>query len=95
MATRAGSARERLLGAAARLFYANGVAATGIDAIITEAGVAKMSLYNNFASTDEAAGLAEHLAFVLEGAVSRAGLEGRSERLLHARSIAETLMAGS
>lgn len=190
MATRAGSARERLLGAAARLFYANGVAATGIDAIIAEAGVAKMSLYNNFASkdelvrayiearheewlglyrarlthattaeqgvlavfdayidhaeaayehgfrgcgllnaaaelpagspgreavrrhkeqvesilrghlkemasTEEAAGLAEHLAFVLEGAVSRAGLEGCSERLLHARSIAETLLAGS
>lgn len=43
-------ARELLLEAAARLFYANGVAATGIDAITAEAGVAKKSLYNNFGS---------------------------------------------
>jgi len=43
-------ARERLLAAAARLFYASGVAATGIDTITAEAGVAKKSLYNNFAS---------------------------------------------
>ncbi|MDE8589141.1 TetR/AcrR family transcriptional regulator [Arthrobacter sp. NQ4] len=43
-------ARELLLDAAARLFYANGVAATGIDTITAEAGVAKKSLYNNFSS---------------------------------------------
>ncbi|MEV6260019.1 TetR/AcrR family transcriptional regulator [Streptomyces sp. NPDC051784] len=43
-------ARRRLLEAAARLFYADGVTATGIDTITTEAGVAKMSLYNNFSS---------------------------------------------
>lgn len=43
-------ARASLLEAAARLFYADGVAATGIDAITTAAGVAKKSLYNNFAS---------------------------------------------
>jgi AcrR family transcriptional regulator len=43
-------AREQLLEAAARLFYAHGVAATGIDAITAEAGVAKKSLYNNFKS---------------------------------------------
>lgn len=48
-----GSARERLLAAAARLFYANGMAATGIDSITAQAGVAKMSLYNNFASKDD------------------------------------------
>jgi AcrR family transcriptional regulator len=46
-------ARALLLGAAARLFYANGVAATGIDAITAEAGVAKKSLYNNFSSKAE------------------------------------------
>jgi len=49
----AAPARERLLEAAARLFYAHGIAATGIDAITAEAGVAKQSLYNNFASKDE------------------------------------------
>ena len=47
------TARERLLDAAGRLFYADGIAATGINAITTEAGVARMSLYNNFASKDE------------------------------------------
>lgn len=46
-------ARELLLAAAARLFYAQGVAATGIDAITAEAGVAKKSLYNNFSSKAE------------------------------------------
>lgn len=46
-------ARERLLAAAAELFYDEGIAATGIDAIIQRAGVAKQSLYNNFASKAE------------------------------------------
>lgn len=44
------SAKERLLKAAAELFYSEGVGATGIDAITARAGVAKMSLYNNFSS---------------------------------------------
>jgi AcrR family transcriptional regulator len=47
---RPGPARERLLAAAARRFYADGLTATGIDTITSEAGVAKMSLYNNFSS---------------------------------------------
>lgn len=46
-------ARTRLLDAAARRFYADGIAATGIDAITRDAGVAKMSLYNNFSSKAE------------------------------------------
>ncbi|WP_326766157.1 TetR/AcrR family transcriptional regulator [Streptomyces sp. NBC_01591] len=50
---RRGAARGRILDAAARRFYADGVAATGIDAITAEAGVAKMSLYNNFDSKDD------------------------------------------
>ncbi|WP_418908134.1 TetR/AcrR family transcriptional regulator [Glutamicibacter endophyticus] len=44
------SARTRILQAAADRFYADGISATGIDAIIADAGVAKMSLYNNFES---------------------------------------------
>ncbi|WP_438767155.1 TetR/AcrR family transcriptional regulator [Kushneria sp. TE3] len=44
------SARERLLNAAAMLFYSDGIAGTGIDAIVRRAGVAKKSLYNNFDS---------------------------------------------
>ncbi|GAA3869800.1 TetR/AcrR family transcriptional regulator [Leifsonia kafniensis] len=180
-------ARDRLLRAAADLFYADGMAATGIDSITERAGVARKSLYNNFASKDElvlayiwgrhqewlelfevrareaqsarervlavfdayidhanaayvhgfrgcgllnaaaelpvgtpgrmavrehkeqvesilaselaevieaghAASLAEQLAFVLEGAVARAGLEGSAERLIHARAIAASLL---
>ncbi|MFD7774630.1 TetR/AcrR family transcriptional regulator [Streptomyces sp. NPDC059753] len=182
-------ARERLLEAAARRFYADGVAATGIDTITAEAGVAKMSLYNNFSSKadlvrayldarheewlglyrarleyadgpregvlavfdaygdhagsayehgfrgcgllnaaaelpagdegravvrahkeqvehlianhleqllpgrpDEARATAEHLSFLLEGAMARAGLEGDGERIQHARSMAEALL---
>lgn len=48
--TQKATAKERLLKAAAELFYAEGVGATGIDAITARAGVAKMSLYNNFSS---------------------------------------------
>ncbi|MGW4440569.1 TetR/AcrR family transcriptional regulator [Streptomyces sp. NPDC004596] len=182
-------ARERLLEAAARRFYADGVAATGIDTITAEAGVAKMSLYNNFSSKaelvrayldarheewlglyrarlerstgpgdgvlavfdayadhaayayergfrgcgllnaaaelpagdegravvrahkeeverliaghldellpgrpEEARATAEHLSFLLEGAMARAGLEGDGERLRHARALAAGLL---
>jgi AcrR family transcriptional regulator len=185
----AGRVRQQLLEAAARLFYADGLAATGIDTITAEAGVAKMSLYNNFSSKadlvraylearheewlalyrrrleraaspregvlavfdayadhaalaydrgfrgcgllnaaaelpagdparavvrahkeevegllaahldgvapgrpDEARAMAEHLAFLLEGAMARAGLEGDAARLRHARRIAAGLL---
>lgn len=47
------SARERLLNAAERCFYRDGITQTGIDTLVEEADVAKMSLYNNFASKDE------------------------------------------
>ena len=184
-----GRARQQLLEAAARLFYADGLTATGIDTITAEAGVAKMSLYNNFASKadlvraylearheewlalyrrrlerasgprdrvlavfdayadhaalayehgfrgcgllnaaaelpagdpgravvrahkeevegllaghledllrgrpDQARAMAEHLSFLLEGAVARAGLEGDGARLRHAREIASGLL---
>ena len=188
-APRRGRVRQQLLEAAGRRFYADGLAATGIDTIPAEAGVAKMSLYNNFASKadlvrayldarheewlalyrrrlehardpregvlavfdayadhaafsyergfrgcgllnaaaelpagdpgravvrahkeevegllaghlealwpgrpDEVRSMAEHLAFLLEGAVARAGLEGDAVRLRHARRIASGLL---
>ena len=188
-AGRRGRARQQLLEAAARRFYADGLAATGIDTITAEAGVAKMSLYNNFSSKadlvraylearheewlglyqrrlERAAGpreralavfdayadhaalaysrgfrgcgllnaaaelpagdpgravvrahkeevegllvghleellpgapelaraMAEHLAFLLEGAMARAGLEGDDVRLRHARRIASGML---
>ena len=44
------SARERILETALRLFYAHGTRGVGIDRIIAESGVAKMSFYNHFPS---------------------------------------------
>src|SRR5713101_5863452 len=44
------TARGRLLSAATRLFCKNGINATGIDAIIHEAGTAKTTLYKLFGS---------------------------------------------
>jgi AcrR family transcriptional regulator len=46
-------ARERLLAAAAELFYEEGVNLVGIDRIIEHAGVAKASLYDCFGSKEE------------------------------------------
>src|SRR5947209_16005673 len=44
------SARGRLLSAATHLFCKDGINATGIDAIISEAGTAKTTLYKLFGS---------------------------------------------
>src|SRR6266581_3867283 len=44
------SAHDRLLRAATHLFCKNGINATGIDAIIDEAGTAKTTLYKLFGS---------------------------------------------
>src|SRR4029079_6900968 len=46
-------ARQRILETAERLFYQEGVRAVGIDRIIAEARVAKMSLYKHFPSKDD------------------------------------------
>lgn len=44
--------RSRLVRAAQALFLEQGFRATGIDAILAAAGVAKMTLYNHFGSKD-------------------------------------------
>src|ERR1051325_11387651 len=46
-------ARRRILETADRLFYLDGIRAVGIDRIIAEAEVAKMSLYKHFPSKDD------------------------------------------
>jgi AcrR family transcriptional regulator len=46
-------ARERILDTAYELFSRNGIRAVGVDRVIAESGVAKMTLYRNFASKDE------------------------------------------
>jgi AcrR family transcriptional regulator len=43
---------SRILAAAARCFYRDGIWATGVDALAAEAGVSKRTLYNHFVSKD-------------------------------------------
>ena len=50
---RGGAARERILETAYDLFSRSGTRAVGVDTIIAESGVAKMTLYRNFASKDD------------------------------------------
>lgn len=46
------SRKDDLLRAAALRFYRDGIAATGVDTLTADAGVAKMTLYNSFGSKD-------------------------------------------
>jgi len=46
------SKRETVLDTAEHLFYEEGFHATGIDRVVSEAGVARMTLYNHFASKE-------------------------------------------
>src|SRR5579862_3034028 len=52
-APKASAARERILATAADLFYRRGIHAVGVDAIVAESGVAKMSFYRHFPSKDD------------------------------------------
>ncbi len=45
--------REHLIKTALRLFYKDGIHSTGIDKVLKESGVAKMTLYNHFKSKNE------------------------------------------
>jgi AcrR family transcriptional regulator len=87
MTTSATPARDRILDTAYELFSREGIRAVGIDRIVADAGVAKMSLYRHFASKDDLV-----LAFLdlrterwtrdwLQGEIERRG-ETPRERLL-------------
>jgi AcrR family transcriptional regulator len=45
--------QEKILKTAIKLFYSQGIRATGVDAIVKEAKIAKMSLYKHYRSKDE------------------------------------------
>jgi AcrR family transcriptional regulator len=47
------AARQRILAVAADLFYRHGFHAVGVDAIVAQSGVAKMTLYRHFPSKDD------------------------------------------
>ncbi len=46
-------ARQRILDAASKLFYEEGIQNVGVDRIVKESSVAKMSLYKHFGSKDD------------------------------------------
>lgn len=80
-------------------FYADGVTTTGIDTITAEAGVAKMSLYNNFSSKADLvrayldARHEEWLAMYNAAAELPAGDEGRTVVRRHKEEV-ERLISG-
>lgn len=47
------SRREELVDAAMRVFYRHGFHASGLDSILEEGGISRMTLYNHFKSKDE------------------------------------------
>jgi AcrR family transcriptional regulator len=47
------SASERILHTAFQLFYRDGIRATGVDKIIAESGVAKLTFYRHYPSKDD------------------------------------------
>ena len=53
MPVNADQTRERIVTAAARLFYNEGIRAASVDAIAEQAGVTKKTLYYHFRSKDE------------------------------------------
>lgn len=48
-------AADRIRKTAREMFYRDGIRAVGVDAIVTQAGVTKPSLYRSFSSKDELA----------------------------------------
>ncbi len=62
--------REHLLDTAQALFARDGYRAVGIDKVLAEAGVAKMTLYNHFKSKEELiAAMLERLAAEIAGEI--------------------------
>jgi AcrR family transcriptional regulator len=53
MPRNAGEMREKIVAAAARLFYGEGIRAVSVDAVAEKAGVTKKTLYYHFTSKDE------------------------------------------
>lgn len=53
MAEAVRSSRQQILDSAAALFFRDGFRAVGIDTIVAESGVAKMTLYRHFPSKDD------------------------------------------
>ena len=53
MARMSETTQERIISAASRLFYSEGIRAVGVDAVAEKAGVTKKTLYYHFKSKDD------------------------------------------
>jgi AcrR family transcriptional regulator len=51
--SRPSAARARILATADRLFYAHGIRAVGVDRVVSEAEVTRVTFYRHFASKDQ------------------------------------------
>ena len=94
VAPRTASTRDRLLTAAAHLFYREGITATGVEKLCAAAGVSKRSMYQLFATKEDlvAASLAHagpetHQLFLPDAAADLAP----RERILHVFEVLESL----
>lgn len=90
------SPRERLVETAAKIFYERGIPNVGINEVTERAGVARMTLYNNFATKDDLvlAALklqAERRCTMIEAALARPRSGERKLRALF--DVAEELAA--
>lgn len=82
----ASTKRDHLVDTALALFTGGGYHAVGIDTVLARAGVAKMTLYNHFASKEDLivaalARKAEHSAQGLEKALAAAGEDPQAKLL--------------
>jgi len=89
MDTSALPARDRILHTAHELFYANGIRATGIDRVIAESGVTKVTFYRHFPSKDDLVRefLDHRHARWMAWFVDALGRRGAHERVGNARAL--------
>lgn len=90
-------ARDRLIETARLLFLRHGVPNVGINRVIADAGIARMTLYNHFASKEDlVVAVFEEEAAIRRDSISetQATLEGPSEKALALFAVALDL-AGS
>src|SRR6266705_1664462 len=99
---------ERILAAADKLFYAQGIRAVGVDTVAAEAGVSKRTLYNHYPSKEQLRvwyrallarlaakhpdALATQLQILFEGALAAALVRGDPALARSARDAAEVLL---
>jgi AcrR family transcriptional regulator len=67
--------KERILDTAERLFYRDGIRATGVDTIAAEVGISKRTLYNHYPSKDALIAAYLRRGFLMQHASERPPLE--------------------